>query len=145
MMMFFIFLHEIGHFIIGKLLGFPVSGIEIGRFPYRLFRIGKFIVRIGAFPWFGRTLLGGGKVKTFSPFRQFLFASGGLIFEMAFFSILWLFFQSLIFRILLGLIFIDQALVNFIPHYEKDRAMNDGALLYDLFFHKKGIYPVQGF
>ncbi len=142
-MLFFIFLHESGHYLIGKLLGFPVSGIEIGRLPYQHYRIKKFTLRIGRFPWFGRTILGGRGSKTFSPFQQFFFASGGLIFEFIFFAVLWYHFNGLIFKILLGIFFLDQILVNFIPKYEKDKAINDGAILFDLFFRKKGIYPVQ--
>lgn len=133
---FLVFLHEAGHLFFGYLLRFPVMGMEIGEFPFQTFRLGKLSFRIGRLPWWGRTVLGVTS-RSFSPLSRALFITGGTVFELIFFAGYFLLTGRVPVLLALGIFLLaDQLFVNLYPKYENGRAVNDGALLVEIFSPK---------
>lgn len=126
--------HELGHILAGTALGFPVTGLEIGHFPYRDLKLFGFLLRIGDFPRGGRTILSFSNRK-FERWQQIAFLSSGMIFELFFFMILfWIAKGNVWGRTLLILFFLEELWVNIIPSYEQGLPANDGAHLMEILF-----------
>lgn len=133
---FLVAVHELGHILAGFSLGFPVTGLEIGHFPYRDVKIFGFLLRIGDFPRGGRTILSFTKRK-FERWQEIIFLSSGMIFELIFFMALFFLAKGNLWgRTLLALFFAEELWVNLIPAYEKGEPGNDGAHLMGLAFPK---------
>ncbi len=136
---FLIVLHEVGHWVVGWILGFPVNGLEIGQFPYATLKLRKITLRIGKFPRGGRTLLRF-TPRSFTRWRQFCFLAGGSGFELLFFiTLFYLSRGNRWVEVPLLLFYLDQLWVNLIPKYEEGRPDNDGSLMLELLFPKKAI------
>lgn len=133
----FVIFHELGHAVIGLALGFKITGIEVGAFPFKVLKIKRFSLRIGKSPGLGKTILGATS-QSYSRWRHVCFLFGGIFLELAFFIFLvYLVRNSFWLKMLAFVYLFDTLWVNFFPKVQEGKPHNDGALLLEILFPKR--------
>jgi hypothetical protein len=151
---FRVFVHEAGHVFFGLLFKQRVIAIEIGNFPFKIIKIGRFQLRVN-FDFFkfegnGKTLLGN-SFRSLPKFQKVFFYGGGILFVLSFLLLFFFCIRHAIFsfwgdRHFFGdgnfffftffSLFLLHLVGDFFPKWKEGRPLNDAANLQALLFPK---------